>query len=64
MATEFVTPAEFRRTCLVAGFDDRVMRKLLVGATRASMKLMLVMSERAAGMLMSRATEAPLPNNN
>lgn len=37
-------------------FDDRVMRKLFVGATRASMKLILVMSERAAGILMNRVT--------
>ena len=37
--------------------DDLVMRRLFVGATRASMKLVLVMSERAAGLLMSRVTE-------
>lgn len=43
-------------------FDDQVMRKLFVGATRASMKLMLVMSERAAAILMSRIEENP-PNH-
>lgn len=37
--------------------DDLAMRRLFVGATRASMKLVLVMSERAAGLLMSRVTE-------
>jgi hypothetical protein len=40
------------------------MRKLFVGATRASMKLTLVMSERAAGILMNRVTEPSQSNNN
>jgi hypothetical protein len=35
-------------------YDETVMRKLFVGATRATMKLTLVMSERAAGILMNR----------
>lgn len=35
-------------------YDERAMRKLFVGATRASMKLTLVMSDRAAGILMNR----------
>ena len=35
-------------------YDETVMRKLFVGATRATMKLVLVMSERAAGLLMGR----------
>jgi hypothetical protein len=35
-------------------YDETAMRKLFVGATRASMKLTLVMSERAAGILMNR----------
>ena len=34
--------------------DDKAVRKLFVGATRASMKLVLVLSERAAGVLLSR----------
>ncbi len=34
--------------------DELVTRKLFVGATRATMKLALVMSERAAGQLMER----------
>jgi len=38
-------------------FDDQAMRKLFVGATRATMKLTLVISERAAGILMARASE-------
>lgn len=37
-------------------FDDQAMRKLFVGATRATMKLTLVISERAAGILMARAS--------
>jgi len=36
-------------------WDERVMRKLFVGATRATMKLTLVISERAAGILMNRS---------
>lgn len=35
--------------------DDRVMRRLYVGATRASMKLAFVMSERAAARLLAAA---------
>ena len=35
-------------------YDDTVMRKLFVGATRATMKLTLVMSNRAAEILMNR----------
>jgi hypothetical protein len=35
-------------------YDEMTIRKLFVGATRASMKLTLVMSERAAGILMSQ----------
>jgi superfamily I DNA and RNA helicase len=31
--------------------DERSVRKLFVGATRASMKLVLVVSERAAALL-------------
>ena len=38
-------------------FDESAMRRLFVGATRASMKLVLVMSERAARQLLER-TEA------
>lgn len=34
--------------------DDKVVRKLFVGATRAMMKLVLVLSERAAARLMKR----------
>jgi hypothetical protein len=34
--------------------DEVAMRKLLVGATRATMKLMLVLSERAARVLVGR----------
>lgn len=33
--------------------DERTIRKLFVGATRASMKLVLVVSERAAGVLLA-----------
>jgi hypothetical protein len=33
------------------------MRKLFVGATRASLKLVLVMSERAAGILLRRESD-------
>ncbi|MBK7472747.1 MAG: ATP-binding domain-containing protein [Betaproteobacteria bacterium] len=32
--------------------DDKAVRKLFVGATRASMKLVLVLSEKAAGVLL------------
>jgi hypothetical protein len=35
-------------------FDEAAMRRLFVGATRASMKLVLVMSERAARQLIER----------
>lgn len=35
-------------------YDESTMRKLFVGATRATMKLTLVMSDRAAGFLMNR----------
>ena len=34
--------------------DDQAVRKLFVGATRAMMKLVLVISERSAGMLLAR----------
>lgn len=34
--------------------DEKAVRKLFVGATRAMMKLVLVVSERAAGLLMER----------
>ena len=37
-----------------AEFDERAARRLYVGATRASMQLSLVMSERAAAALMAR----------
>ncbi|HAY08570.1 MAG TPA: nuclease, partial [Thauera sp.] len=33
------------------GMDELTMRKLFVGATRATMKLILVASARAAGLL-------------
>jgi hypothetical protein len=35
--------------------DERILRRLYVGATRASMKLSFVMSERAAGLLLAAA---------
>ena len=35
--------------------DDRTVRKLFVGMTRARMKLVLVLSERAAALLQERA---------
>ena len=38
-------------------YDEQAMRKLFVGATRASMKLTLVISERAAGILMNRVAD-------
>jgi hypothetical protein len=34
--------------------DERVVRRLYVGATRATMRLSLIMSDRAAGQLMER----------
>ena len=34
--------------------DDRALRKLFVGATRAMMKLVLVLSERSAAKLLER----------
>jgi hypothetical protein len=34
--------------------DDRAVRKLFVGMTRARLKLVLVMSERAAALLQAR----------
>lgn len=34
--------------------DDQAVRRLFVGATRATMKLVLVLSERAAGILVER----------
>lgn len=37
-------------------YDETVMRKLFVGATRASMKLTLVISNRAAEILMNRVS--------
>lgn len=40
-------------------WDERALRKLFVGATRASMKLMLVMSERAAALLADRTDKTP-----
>ncbi|MDX5410662.1 MAG: ATP-binding domain-containing protein [Thauera sp.] len=39
--------------------DTRTQRKLFVGATRAGMKLMMVMSKRAAGLLELDASETP-----
>ena len=35
-------------------FDERALRRLFVGATRATMKLVLVVSKRAAPALLSR----------
>ncbi|RQR46244.1 MULTISPECIES: ATP-binding domain-containing protein [unclassified Burkholderia] len=35
-------------------FDEIALRRLFVGATRATVKLIVVMSDRAAGMLMER----------
>jgi hypothetical protein len=35
-------------------FDDLIFRRLFVAATRATMKLIVVMSERAAGLLIER----------
>lgn len=34
--------------------DEKAVRKLFVGATRATLKLVLVLSENAAGILLSR----------
>jgi superfamily I DNA and RNA helicase len=42
-----------------ADFDDLAQRKLFVGMTRASMKLILVVSERAASLLVARSENAP-----
>lgn len=39
-------------------YDEAVMRKLFVGATRATMKLTLVISEQAAGILVNRVGNA------
>ena len=36
-------------------FDELAQRKLFVGFTRASMKLLVVLSERAAQALLARA---------
>ena len=38
--------------------DDAAVRRLFVGATRATMKLLMVMSERTAGMLRDRLVAA------
>ncbi len=40
--------------------DDAAVRRLFVGATRATMKLSLVMSERAAGVMLERLKEWPV----
>jgi superfamily I DNA/RNA helicase len=37
--------------------DDKAIRRLFVGATRATMKLMLVVSEEAAGVLRERLVD-------
>ena len=37
--------------------DDRAVRRLFVGATRATLKLMLVLSARAEATLRQRLTE-------
>jgi hypothetical protein len=42
-----------------AEFDDLAQHKLFVGMTRASMKLILVLSERAAKVLMARIGPGP-----
>jgi hypothetical protein len=39
--------------------DELALRKLFVGATRATMKLMLVLSERAAKLLLGRLDQGP-----
>jgi hypothetical protein len=36
--------------------DESALRRLFVGATRATMKLILVVSERAAEVLLDRAS--------
>jgi len=41
--------------------DERAQRKLFVGMTRASMKLIVVLSQRAATLLMSRLDGDPTP---
>ena len=38
--------------------DEKAVRKLFVGATRATTKLMLIMSERAASVCMADASHA------
>ena len=38
--------------------DDKAVRRLFVGATRATMKLMLVLSERASAVLRARLAAA------
>jgi UvrD-like helicase C-terminal domain/AAA domain/Nuclease-related domain len=45
-----LTEVDFER------FDDAAFRRLFVGATRATMKLIVVMSERAAKLLLERAS--------
>lgn len=45
-------------------FDDLARRKLFVGFTRASMKLLVVLSERAARSLLTRAEWTPRPAGN
>lgn len=42
--------------------DEKSLRKLFVGATRATMKLILVMSERAAGLVRGRLEGAAGPS--
>ena len=37
--------------------DDNAMRRIFVGATRASLKLVLVVSERAAAVFLKRLEE-------
>lgn len=41
--------------------DDGAVRRLFVGATRATVKLVLVISERAAGVLLERLRREPAP---
>ena len=38
--------------------DDKAVRRLFVGATRATMKLMLVVSERSSAVLRARLAAA------
>ncbi|MCU0868054.1 MAG: AAA family ATPase [Burkholderiales bacterium] len=40
-------------------FDDRVLRRLVVGATRATMRLALVLSARSMGALVTRLDASP-----